>query len=99
MNYKKLIIASWGPIKTIFIMWIFLITILGFINSIFFDEKGFLNVLYLEHRFAFSITSVIITAILFFFWLIVWNALIKSFFKDEIKNQIKQNSELKTIDE
>lgn len=94
MDYKKVILASWGPIKTISIIWIFLITILGFINSIFFDEKGFLNFLYVDYHNVFGIVSVLISGVLFLFWLILWNTLIKTFFREDIKNQNSNNLEM-----
>lgn len=94
MEVKKILEATWGPIKTVTIVWLFLITIFGFINSIFFDEKGFLNFLYLDYRAVFGIVSVIISGILFLFWLLVWNILINAFFKEDIKVWKKNNSEL-----
>ena len=84
MSFRKIVMATWGPIKTISIVWIFLIMIISFINFLFFDTKGLFYFLS-ENRISFGIVSVLISGILFLFWLIVWNTLIKAFFKEDIK--------------
>ncbi len=93
MRYKKVLIAAWSPIKAIFIVWVFLIMIISFINFIFFDESGLLYFLS-ENRISFGILSVIISGALFLFWLIVWNTLIKAFFKEDLQYWENNNHKL-----
>ncbi|MBD3189314.1 MAG: hypothetical protein GF308_01650 [Candidatus Heimdallarchaeota archaeon] len=85
MDYKKIIAAAWGPIKTISLVWIFLIMIITFINFIFFDPQGIFSSL-AENPVIFGILNILVAGVLFFFWLIVWNTLIDSFFKEDLRN-------------
>ena len=84
MNFKKIAIAAWGPIKTITIIWIFLIMLLSFINFIFFDDAGLLAFLK-SNPFVFGMLNVFISGLLFLFWLVVWNTLIHAFFKEDLR--------------
>ena len=93
MRYKQVILAAWGPIKAISIVWIFLIMIIAFINFIFFDVNGLLYFLS-ENRISFGIVSVLISGALFLFWLIVWNTLIKAFFKEDLQYWENNNHKL-----
>ncbi|HUU78227.1 MAG TPA: hypothetical protein VMX55_07750 [candidate division Zixibacteria bacterium] len=93
MNIRRITLAAWGPIKTILIVWVFLIMIIAFINFLFFDTKGLLYFLS-ENRFLFGIVSVLVASVLFLFWLIVWNSLIKAFFKEDLKYYEKNGQKL-----
>ncbi|NHJ03600.1 MAG: hypothetical protein EAX90_02165 [Candidatus Heimdallarchaeota archaeon] len=93
MNIRKITMATWGPIKTTLIVWVFLIMIIAFINFLFFDTKGLLYFLS-ENRFLFGIISVLVAGVLFLFWLIVWNSLIKAFFKEDLKYYEKNGQKL-----
>jgi len=93
MRYKKVLLAAWGPIKAISIVWIFLIMIIAFINFIFFDVNGLLYFLS-ENRISFGIVSVLISGALFLFWLIVWNTLIKAFFREDLQYWESNNHKL-----
>lgn len=93
MRYRKILQAAWNPIRTIFIVWGFLIMILTFIYFIFFDVKGLLNI---QEQFpiAFNILNVAISGLLFLYWLVVWNTMIKAFFKQDLQFQEKNGLEL-----
>jgi len=84
--------AAWGPIKAVSIVWVFLIMIIAFINFIFFDPTGLLNFLD-QYPITFGTLTVLISGMLFLFWLLVWNTLIKAFFKEDLqyleKNDLK----------
>ena len=92
LDFKKILLAAWGPIKAISIVWIFLIMIIAFINFIFFDKNGLLNFLN-EYPVTFNFLTILISGMLFLFWLLVWNTLIKAFFKEDLlyleKNGLK----------
>ncbi|MBN1330039.1 MAG: hypothetical protein JXA54_11255 [Candidatus Heimdallarchaeota archaeon] len=84
MNYRKVLIATWSPIKAIFITWGSLLMIITFIYFIFFDPKGILNIVE-EYPLTFRIINVVVSGLLFFYWLVVWNIMIKAFFKEDLK--------------
>ena len=84
MDYKKIALASSGPLKAITIVWVFLILIISFIIFIFFDPKGLLYFL-TQYRILFNIITVVVAGALFLIWLIVWNILIKAFFKEDLQ--------------
>ena len=93
MEWKKTVMAAWGPIKTISVIWVFLILIITFINFIFFDTKGLLYFLQ-EYSITFGIVSVVISGLLFLLWLLIWNILIKAFFSDDLKYMEKNGIKL-----
>jgi len=92
LNARKIFLAAWGPIKTLLIIWGFLLLIITFIFFIFFEENGLFNSLQ-DHPLTFNVVSVFVTGLLFLFWLIVWNTLIKAFFKEDL--QFMENNSLK----
>lgn len=93
MRYKKVLMAAWGPIKAISIIWFFLLMIIAFINFIFFDVDGYLNFL-AQNTITFSIVSVVISGALFLFWLIVWNTLVTAFFREDLQYWENNNHKL-----
>jgi hypothetical protein len=84
LELRKILLAAWGPIKAISIVWVFLIMIISFINFIFFDQNGLLNFLK-DYPLTFNFLTVLISGMLFLFWLLVWNTLIKAFFKEDLQ--------------
>ena len=93
MKARKIFLAAWSPIKTILIIWGFLLLIITFIYFIFFEENGLFNFLQ-DRPLTFNVLSVIVTGLLFLFWLIVWNTLIKAFFKEDLRFMEKNGLEL-----
>ena len=83
MNARKVFLAAWGPIKTILIIWGFLLLIVTFIYFIFFEENGIFSFLE-SYPLTQNVVSAIVAGFLFLFWLIVWNTLIKAFFKEDL---------------
>ncbi len=84
MNYRKVLLAAWSPTKAIIITWASLLMIIAFIYFIFFDPIGILNIAS-EHPLTFRIINVVVSGLLFLYWLIVWNIMIKAFFKEDLK--------------
>jgi hypothetical protein len=84
LNFRKILLAAWGPMKTIFITWGFLIMIISFIYFLFFIPNGLLN---FQDKFplTFNVINIIVSGLLFLFWLVVWNTLIRAFFKEDLK--------------
>ena len=95
MNARKIFLAAWGPIKTILIIWGFLLLIITFIFFIFFDDSGLFNPLQ-DYPLTFNVISAFVAGLLFLFWLIVWNTLIKAFFKEDL--QFMEKNGLKLAD-
>jgi hypothetical protein len=93
VNTRKIFLAAWGPIKTILIIWGFLLLIITFIYFIFFEENGLFNFL-LDRPLTFNVVSAIVAGFLFLFWLIVWNTLIKAFFKEDLQFMEKNGFKL-----
>ena len=93
MNARKIFLAAWGPIKTILIIWGFLLLIITFIFFIFFDDSGLFNPLQ-AYPLTFNVVSVFVSGLLFLFWLIIWNTLIKAFFKEDLQFMEKNGLKL-----
>jgi len=93
LEFRKIYQAAKGPMKAISIIWVFLIMIIAFINFIFFDPNGLLNFLN-NYPVAFSILTVVISGLLFLFWLLVWNTLIMAFFKEDLQYSEKNGLQL-----
>lgn len=93
MNARKIFLAAWGPIKTVLIIWGFLLLIITFIFFIFFDDSGLFNPLQ-AYPLTFNVISAIVAGLLFLFWLIVWNTLIKAFFKEDLQFMEKNGLKL-----
>ncbi|MEA2071540.1 MAG: hypothetical protein U9O98_09650 [Asgard group archaeon] len=93
MNYKKILKASIGPIKVISIIWVFLILIVTFIYFIFFVPQSFLYPLS-QDGVVFGIVSVAVSGVLFLYWLIVWNIIIKSSFHNDLQYSRENNTKL-----
>ena len=93
VRYRKVLLAAWNPIKTIFITWGFLLMIITFVYFIFFDTKGVLNI---QEQFpiTFRILNVGLSGLLFLYWLVVWNTMINAFFKEDLKFQEKNGLKL-----
>ncbi|NHJ39237.1 MAG: hypothetical protein FK731_04330 [Asgard group archaeon] len=96
MNNRKILLAAWGPIKTIFISWGFLIMIIAFIYFIFFDPKGLLN-FQSQHPLTFNIVNMVVSGLLFLYWLVVWNTMIKAFFKEDLRYLEKNGMKLEEV--
>ncbi|NHK32839.1 MAG: hypothetical protein FK730_15935 [Asgard group archaeon] len=96
MNIRKILLASWGPIKTMFISWGFLIMIIAFIYFIFFDPKGLLNFQSIC-PLTFNVVNMIVSGLLFLYWLVVWNTMIKAFFKEDLKYLEKNGIKLEEV--
>ena len=89
-SLKKILLASAGPIKTIVLMWGFLILIIVFIYFNLFEDYGLFS--FLENKYmVFNTIMVTFSGILFLYWLIVWNDLIKAFFKKDLQNNKSNN--------
>ncbi|NHJ33660.1 MAG: hypothetical protein FK732_12435 [Asgard group archaeon] len=97
MNTRKIFLAAWGPIKTILIIWGFLLLIITFIYFIFFDPSGLLSFIQDQNPLNFNVITVVVTGLLFLFWLIVWNTLIKAFFKEDLQFMEKNGLKLAEI--
>jgi len=97
LNARKIFLAAWGPIKTILIIWGFLLLIITFIYFIFFDQSGLLSFIQDQNPLTFNVITVVVTGLLFLFWLIVWNTLIKAFFKEDLKFMEKNGLKLAEI--
>ncbi|MCF2143568.1 MAG: hypothetical protein K9W42_07700 [Candidatus Heimdallarchaeota archaeon] len=97
MNYRKILLATTGPIKAITIIWGFLILIIAFIYYLFFNPEGLLNIAE-SYPVTFRVINVIISAILFLYWLIVWNILAKAFFREDLDYSENNGLKLAKID-
>ncbi len=84
MDFRKILLAAWGPIKTIFIIWGFLLMIFTFIYFLFFAPEGLLN-FQTDYPLTFNVLSAFVSSLLFLYWLVVWNTLIKAFFKEDLR--------------
>jgi len=97
MNYRKIFLATIGPIKTITIIWGFLILIISFIYFLFFNPEGLLNFADV-YPLTFRVINVAISSALFLYWLIVWNILTKAFFKEDLDYLKNNGLELAKVD-
>jgi hypothetical protein len=95
-QFKKIFKAATGPLKTIAIVWIFLLMLFSFVYFLLFDPKGLLYPLQ-EKNIAFGIISILFSGLLFLYWLIVWNILIKAFFKEDLSYCMKNGIKLEDI--
>ncbi|NHJ87709.1 MAG: hypothetical protein FK734_19765 [Asgard group archaeon] len=93
---NKILQASLGPVKAISIVWIFLLLIITFIYFIFFDPKGLLNIQN-SYPLTFGVVTILFAGLLFLYWLIVWNALIKAFFREDLTYMEKNGIKLEEV--
>jgi hypothetical protein len=58
--------------------------ILSFIYFLFFSPNGLLN-FQDKYPLSFNVVNMVISGLLFLYWLVVWNTMIKAFFKEDLK--------------
>ncbi|MHA1211307.1 MAG: DUF354 domain-containing protein [Candidatus Heimdallarchaeota archaeon] len=84
MNFRKIFLAAWSPVKAILIVWSLLLMVITFIYFIFFADKGILNIGE-QYPITFNVINVVISGLLFLYWLVIWNTMIKAFFKEDLR--------------